>query len=320
MYWRAIRDSDLPHCLELQIACLGDEIVGRAAALRVWNALPHHPAFHGTVIESEVPIAGQRLMGCGMGVFVTEGFASAELNQPRPGLNSRIIHSLAEGSPVVLDRAAIGAGNAGKGVDFVNLYGTWREGALDPPQLAEVQALLGVSFVEHISGYRFHRVLKECVGASRIALARATGTYRIVAEFPESESALAVVTPQSGLAAPYPVAAAMYRYRPPVLRLRSTEQDLLAAALDGGTDAELSTVLGLSIESTKKRWLGVFARVDQFKPEILGRLEPEGEGRGPQKRHRVLAYVRAHPEELRPFSWRSGKHAVAGRRARPDLL
>jgi hypothetical protein len=27
------------------------------------------------------------------------------------------------------------------------------------------------------------------------------------------------------------------------------------------------------------------------------------EGRGAQKRHRVLAYVRSHPEELRPFDW-----------------
>jgi hypothetical protein len=27
------------------------------------------------------------------------------------------------------------------------------------------------------------------------------------------------------------------------------------------------------------------------------------EGRGTQKRHRVLDYVRSHPEELRPFDW-----------------
>ena len=84
-----------------------------------------------------------------------------------------------------------------KGVDFVNMYGTWRDGIMNADQLAEVQALLGSSFVEHFAGYRFNRVLKEAVGHSRIALARATGTYRLVAEFPESESALAVVTRES---------------------------------------------------------------------------------------------------------------------------
>src|SRR5215510_8162353 len=118
---------------------------------------------------------------------------------------------------------------------------------MNPNQLAEAQALLGTSFVEHFAGYRFNRVLKEAIGDSRIALARATGTYRLVAEFPESESALVVVTPDSALTAPYSVAATMYRYQPPVLRLRPAEQKLLAAALGGKTDAELSADLGVSI-------------------------------------------------------------------------
>ena len=71
----------------------------------------------------------------------------------------------------------------------------------------------------------------------------------------------------------------------------------------GKTDAELSVDLGLSIEAIKRRWMSIFARVDEFKPEILNREGPDNEGRGPQKRHRVVAYVRTHPEELRPFSW-----------------
>jgi DNA-binding CsgD family transcriptional regulator len=203
----------------------------------------------------------------------------------------------------VLSRAEIGAANAGEGLDFVNMYGTWRDGIMNADQLAEVHALLGTSFVEHFAGYRFNRVLKEAVGASRIALARATGTYRLLAEFPEYESALAVVTRESALAAPYSAAASIYRYQAPVLHLRPAEQKLLAAALSGKTDAELSAELGLSIEATKKRWMSIFERVDQFKREILSQTEADSDVRGPQKRHRVVAYIRAHPEELRPFSW-----------------
>jgi DNA-binding CsgD family transcriptional regulator len=183
------------------------------------------------------------------------------------------------------------------------MYGTWRDGIMNHDQLAEVHALLGTSFVEHFAGYRFDRVLKEAIGDSRIALARATGTYRLVAEFPQSESALAVVTRESALTAPYSAAATIYRYRAPVLRLRPAEQELLAAALSGKTDAELSADLGLSIEATKKRWLSIFDRVDQFKREILSQSEGDSDVRGPQKRHRVVAYIRAHPEELRPFCW-----------------
>ncbi len=221
------------------------------------------------------------------------------------------IHESSPGSHLenrsLLSRAQIAVGNAGEGIDFVNMYGTWREGILNADQLSEVHALLGTSFVEHFAGYRFNRVLKEAVGESSIALARATGTYRIVAEFKNSESALAVATRESVLTAPYSVAAALYRYQAPELHLRPAEQNLLAAALAGKTDAELSEDLGLSIEAIKKRWMSIFDRIDEFKPEILSRTEADSDGRGPQKRHRVVAYIRTHPEELRPFSWDTKK-------------
>jgi hypothetical protein len=303
MHWRPMREADLFNCLQIQPACLGDQIVGRATALRVWKSLWVSPGFHATVIESEIPVAGERTVGCGIGVFVSRTFAGREIEDPRPGLNARIISSVANGESVVLSRGEIGAGNASLGIDFVNLYGTWREGILNPAQLAEVQALLGTSFVEHFSGYRFNRVLKEAIGASGIAFARATGTYQIIAEFPGSNSALAVLSRESALAAPYSVAAAMYRYRAPLLRLRPAEQTLLSAAVSGKTDAELSEELGLSVEATKKRWLSIFARAGQYQPEILSQPDVDGDRRGPQKRHRVLAYIRTHPEELRPFSW-----------------
>ena len=88
-----------------------------------------------------------------------------------------------------------------------------------------------------------------------------------------------------------------------MLRLRPAEQELLAAALSGQTDAELSADLELTVEATKKRWLSIFERIDQFKREILTQTAVDSDGRGPQKRHRVVAYIRNHPEELRPFSW-----------------
>jgi len=303
MYWRPISEADLLKCLDIQPACLGDQIVGRNTALRVWKSLLDNPSFQANVIESERPLAGHKIVACGMGVFVTNAFVDQEIRSPRPGLNSRIIAGIASGDAVVLSRAQIAEGNAGEGLDFVNMYGTWRDGIMNADQLAEVHALLGTSFVEHFAGYRFNRVLKEAIGDSRIALARATGTYRMVAEFRESESALVVATQESVLSAPYSVAAKMYRYRAPVLRLRPAEQKLLVAALAGKTDAELSADLGLSVEAIKKRWMSIFARVDEFKSEILSTAEVDSDGRGPQKRHRVVAYIRTHPEELRPFSW-----------------
>ena len=75
MYWRPIAEADLSECLEIQPACLGDQIVGRSAAVRVWKALLDNPAFQANVIESERPLSGHRIVACGMGIFVTKTFA-----------------------------------------------------------------------------------------------------------------------------------------------------------------------------------------------------------------------------------------------------
>jgi hypothetical protein len=307
MYWRSIRETDLLPCLEIQPACIGDELTGRDLALRVWRDLLDEPAFQASVYESEFPLGGHTIVGCGMGVFVDPAFVDRELANPQPGLNSRIISGIAAGDSVVLDRAAIAAGNAGAGVDFVNLYGTWRDGILDANQLTEIQTLLGLSFLESLAGFRFNRIVKEAIGQPTIELAHATGSYRLVKEFPAGGSALFVASPDSARDAPFSTAARMYRYQAPVLRLRPAEQALLVAALDGKTDAELSAHLGVSVEAIKKRWISIFGRVDEFRPEILASNDVDSTGRGPQKRHRVVAHVRTHPEELRPFSWDAAK-------------
>src|SRR5262245_32417549 len=148
MYWRPISEADLTKCLEIQPECLGDQIIGRGAALRVWKGLLNNPSFQANVIESDRPLAGHKIVACGMGVFVTRAFVDSEIGSPRPDISSRIIAAVASGESVVLSRAQIAEGNAGEGVDFVNMYGTWREGIMNSDQLAEVHALLGTSFVE----------------------------------------------------------------------------------------------------------------------------------------------------------------------------
>ena len=303
MHWRPVRAEDLPQCLEIEPACFGEELTGRARALDAWRELLEGPALHGSVFEADPPIRGHRIIGGGIGVFVDPSYVNRELAQPTPGLSSRIIASVAAGKSVVLDRAGIARGNAGAGLDFVNLFGNWRDSILDDSQRAEVLTLLGTSFLENLAGFRFNRVIKEAIGRPTIALAHATGSYRPVAEFPDEDSVLFMVSPEDARDIPFSVAARMYRFNAPVLRLRPAEQALLSAALDGKTDADLSAALDISIEAVKKRWISVFGRVEEFKPEVLSGTDTDTARRGPQKRHRVLAYVRSHREELRPYAY-----------------
>ena len=94
----------------------------------------------------------------------------------------------------------------------------------------------------------------------------------------------------------------------PVLQLRDADQQLLIAALTGLTDDELARRLQHSLPAIKKRWLSVFERTLEKRPDLFPDWSEENglSKRGRQKRHHLLAYVRSHPEELRPIE----NHAV----------
>jgi hypothetical protein len=73
------------------------------------------------------------------------------------------------------------------------------------------------------------------------------------------------------------------------------------------TDEGLARELNLKLTAVKRRWLTLFERIADVHPDLLPpdvRLPENGDNhigkRGPQKRHHLLAYVREHPEELRP--------------------
>jgi hypothetical protein len=149
MHWRPLREADLSICLEMQPACLGDGLVTRAKALKVWRSLLGHPALKAMVIESEVPIAGHRIVGCGLGMFVSSQFADRELAHPRPGLNSRIIAGIVAGEPILLSYSGLGLANAGNGVASNILQSPCSRGALSP---GSVSLTISATFGELLSG------------------------------------------------------------------------------------------------------------------------------------------------------------------------
>jgi DNA-binding CsgD family transcriptional regulator len=99
----------------------------------------------------------------------------------------------------------------------------------------------------------------------------------------------------------------LFEYRPPQFGFSPAEQRLLLAALNGGTDRELSGDLGISLATVKKTWRSIYDRVAARSPDLIPSTSaadgdeamPE---RGREKKHPLIAYLRQHPEELRPFS------------------
>jgi hypothetical protein len=64
-------------------------------------------------------------------------------------------------------------------------------------------------------------------------------------------------------------------------------------------------MLGTSLPAVKKMWVSIYCRVEDCLPELIGdplQADVPPSGRGREKRRRVMAYLREHPEELRPVS------------------
>lgn len=98
---------------------------------------------------------------------------------------------------------------------------------------------------------------------------------------------------------------ALFDYRPPVLGFSRSEQRLLSSALPGATDEYLAEILDTSLPAVKKSWVSIYRRVEDCLPELIASPLPSdipAIGRGREKRRRLLTYLRAHPEELRPVS------------------
>jgi hypothetical protein len=100
----------------------------------------------------------------------------------------------------------------------------------------------------------------------------------------------------------------LFDYHPPNLGLSRGEQRMLSIALPGATDETLAERMNISLSAVKKVWISIYRRVEESLPELVpdsDQMEFPVSVRGREKRRSVLAYLREHPEELRPFS-RSG--------------
>jgi len=330
MICRDLRKQDLMACLEIAPAHIGDELVGRAHAIRAWGTMIQSPSFKAAVIEADPPIAGHRVVGFGSAVFVSRAFAEDEISNPRPGLNSRIIASIHSGWPVILSDAAIRSANTNEGLDSVILFPTFRNSILSEEEISEVHMLGSLRFLDRHAGYRINQLITEAIYEGQLEYFAASRAWRIVTfdDFYSrqpgtrwnSGRGLAVVTRQEAHAVMGSIVHPVFQYREPVLSLRDTDQQLLIAALSGMTNQELSQQLRISLPAVKKRWNSVFERTFGARPDLFPSLGEtyDDSKRGEQKRHRVLAYVGSHPEELRPIERASrataksrGKHNTA---------
>ena len=303
--WRRPKWEDIEPGLSIPGINWREGIEGVRQDIQYWRVLFRDPFFMAAVLESNLAIQGHHLIGFGAAVLVSPGFADAEVARPRPDIASRIIASVRSGSPVLATRNDVARANACHGIDVMILCSAWRDDILSPAETHDVEALIPSSFADAAAGLRIRRIVSETANQSAAEFHRRSVEYTVIAEFPELGRSTHLMTHASATAMPGSLGNVIFRFTDPVLRLRDSDRNLLLAALNGATDEELAAELGVTLAAVKARWRSTFALIAESIPNLAGTLPGEREVRGAQKRHRVLAYVRTHKEELRPYAWKA---------------
>ena len=308
---RPVAKADLQECLLLQASRLGAERIGTKRALRAWTTLlSDGDACIASLVEKITP-GSREIVGFGLAAFVNSSFADAMLANPQPGLNARIIESIDAGKSVIPPYRYLQTANASATLDHVVMYSSEKLSSLNSNELGLVRNYLARAYFDSFVGYRLRRMLYEIVDEYEFEKIKGYRGLRIVKRLSVpnlpgvprlwiGNRALCEATAESLADDPASVAARPFIDRTaPILQFSPSQKKLLAAALRGAENAELAHGLCRTPSAIKRTWTGIFEKCARHHPELLPTTE--GSLRGQQKRHKVMAYIREHPEELRPF-------------------
>lgn len=278
-----------------------------------WLKLLGSDGFVAAVFEDQ---QGSRntVLGAGVAVFVTDEFICELKSTPfwiGPELAVRIHRGK---SPVLSDKQLRDANTSGG----LNLA-VWQRGVLFKDiDRAEIGNTMMAAFVDLHRGFLLKEQVVQAETAEHVGSCRSLGALlwdaatRCYEPFDGLAPERLVTAPHvlglsRGLAHEPRVSwgASMFLYHAPRFGFNRSEQRLLSSGLAGGTDLEIADKLGISLVAVRKRWRAIYERVGRVAPELVPNPFPGDAGigeRGRAKKQRLLAYVREHPEELRPFS------------------
>lgn len=282
------------------------------AVYQAWSSSLHKEAFVGKFFE-ELQNGRPVPMAVGIFVFVTDEFMLEAKQPPFFWFGPELAKRISSGASPLLSDKEVRRRNSTSGLNLV----PWPTGigAADRHRPELTQEFLGV-FIRETSSFRIKEAIFQTPVAQDLHASLLTGAILVgkqssgndlsQQELQEivSKPHLMYLTRELALARVGSWATSLFSYSDPQIGFARSEQRLLDAALRGLTDEELTVELQVSLSAIKKTWRSIYSRVEHAGLPILPALTESREDgdRGKGKRHRLLNYVREHPEELRPFS------------------
>jgi len=282
---------------------------------RVWNSLLDRTCSFSTAVFEEIEGAKIKIHGVGVSVFVTDDFLQEAKAHPSFWLGPELTRRIAKGRSPILSEKQVTAANTGEGLNLAIWQNSVSPEALRRPDIGE---LCVRAFLNNHYGYRLNEVISQAespdhftamLNAGALYYDARTNAYRrfdgldLMEVFAEPH--LIGLDRKTAPRIFGSWLATLFIYRPPLLGFSRSEQRLLSTALEGGTDEALAHTLGISLFAVKKSWRAIYDRSTSRLPELFrdsSSSDKATQDRGKEKKRRIIAYLREHPEELRPVS------------------
>jgi DNA-binding CsgD family transcriptional regulator len=266
----------------------------------------------GTVLEdADLPPEERALAMIGT-VFISDEFFAEAMASQTPYVVRRMVKESLAGKNTLLTQEDLATKNAGKGVVMYVVYLAWMPDGHGPVRAETLRSLLVNAYADNFQGNNIRWVVGETAGTYIQNVALRTGC-EIINDYPNWDAPKDVIEQDLkpclvganrdvGMTMENYWFHRMFTYMTPRFGFTDSQRQVLLHARHGLTDVEIAADLRVSADAVKKRWVGIYERVETVLPGLLPESPPGG--RGAEKRRALLMHLRDRPEELRPFSRR----------------
>jgi hypothetical protein len=267
------------------------------------------------LVFEEFEGSSKRFVSAGLAAFVSDDFLQEIKTTPLFWIGPELVKRITHGNSPLLSDANVRDANSTVGLNLA----VWHDTA-HPKDMVRAEILTPVmnAFDESFRGFRLREIIAPADCLEHLHVMRnAGGLYfqrnenrygsfpEVTAQEFECEPRYVGMSRELAFVHGASWVGSLFLYPPPQFCFSRSERRQLTLALEGGTDMELGDELGISEFGVKKTWRVIYDRVAACQPEVIPNNEQADasiQDRGKQKKQRLLAYLRKHPEELRPVS------------------